>query len=90
MDKVFYNGKIYSMDSNDNVYSAIGISGDRISFLGNAGDGSLPEAGQYIDLKGMTVLPGFTDSHLHMLNYGFLEKSYKMYDAFSPDYPMSG
>ena len=51
MDKVFYNGKIYSMDSSDNVYSAIGISGDRISFLGNAGDGSLPEAGQYIDLK---------------------------------------
>lgn len=71
------------MDSSDNVYSAIGISGDRISFLGNADDGSLPEAGQYIDLKGMTVLPGFTDSHLHMLNYGFLEKSYKMYDADS-------
>jgi len=36
-----------------------------------------------IDLKGKTVLPGFTDSHIHLLNYGMMLKSVRLYNAKS-------
>jgi predicted amidohydrolase YtcJ len=36
-----------------------------------------------IDLKGKTVLPGFTDSHIHLLNYGMMLRNVKLYDARS-------
>ena len=36
-----------------------------------------------IDLKGKTVLPGFTDSHIHLLNYGMMLRNVRLYDARS-------
>ena len=83
MDKIYYNGKIHSMDKDNNRYTAIGISGNKISFLGTNLESQKIETATRIDLKGKTVLPGFIDSHLHMLNYAFLANSYKMYDASS-------
>lgn len=86
MDKIFYNGKIYSIDENNSVYTAIGIDKGKIAFLGGdseamaiAADGKTEKT----DLKGRTVLPGFVDSHLHMLNYAFIKQSYGMFSARS-------
>jgi len=36
-----------------------------------------------IDLKGKTVLPGFTDSHIHLLNYGMMLRNVRLYNAKS-------
>jgi predicted amidohydrolase YtcJ len=36
-----------------------------------------------VDLKGKTVLPGFIDSHIHLLNYGMMLANVKLYNARS-------
>jgi len=44
----------------------VGIRGDRIVFVGNAGKANLT-ALRIIDARGMVVAPGFIDSHTHTL-----------------------
>ena len=83
MDKLFYNGNIYSIDETNTKYEAIGVADGRITFLGSNEEAAALEAAQRIDLQGKTMLPGFIDSHLHMLNYAFVGTSYKMYDVRS-------
>ena len=36
-----------------------------------------------IDLKGRLMLPGFVDTHMHMLHYAFVERSVKLFDCTS-------
>ncbi len=40
----------------------IGITGDRIAFIGKAEEG---EAAKTIDVSGRVITPGFIDSHTH-------------------------
>ncbi|MDO5097080.1 MAG: amidohydrolase [Peptostreptococcaceae bacterium] len=72
MELILYNGKIHSGKNFDTV-QAIGIEGSQISMLGN--NETLlkhkKEKTQCIDLKGKSVFPGFNDSHMHLLNYGY-------------------
>lgn len=69
---VLYNGDIHTMDAAQPRAHAVAIAGDRIWALGD--DASmrslLSPGGVAIDLKGRTVVPGFTDSHLHFMSYG--------------------
>ncbi len=83
MDKLYYNGTIHSIDKDDNIYSAIGIEGGKIAFLGTDEEAQRIRAAERINLKGVCVLPGFIDSHLHLLNYAFVAASYRMFDAVS-------
>ncbi len=71
-DLILYNGKIITVDPQDNIVQAIAINGDKIIALGNDSD-ILSLAGstcRLIDLKGKTVTPGLIDSHYHMMYYG--------------------
>ena len=78
MDRVYYNGTIRTMDPQGRVFSAVGIRGGEIAFLGTDAEAqAFPEA-EKTDLGGKTVLPGFIDSHLHLLNYAFVKSSYRM------------
>lgn len=83
MDRIFYNGKIYAIDQQNSFYTAIGVEKGKIAFLGNDAQAAGIEADEKIDLQGKTVLPGFVDSHLHMLNYAFVKQSYQMFSAGS-------
>lgn len=77
MNTLFLNGKIATLDGKNNFYEAMGIKDNLIDFLGTNAEGKNLESSydQIIDLKGRVVLPGFNDSHLHLLNYGYtLEK----------------
>lgn len=85
MDILFYNGAIYSVDSQNTKYTALGVQDGRIVFLGNDEDASKIEAEKKVNLEGKTMIPGFIDSHLHMLNYAFVNSSYAMFDADSVD-----
>jgi predicted amidohydrolase YtcJ len=69
---VLYNGNIHTMDPARPRARAIAIAGNRILALGDdAGIRALlGPGGTAIDLQGRTVLPGFTDSHLHLMWYG--------------------
>ncbi len=83
MDRIFYNGKIYSIDGQNSFYTAIGTKDGKIAFLGDDSSAAKIEAAEKTDLKGASILPGFVDSHLHMLNYAFVKQSYEMFRASS-------
>ncbi|HCO18926.1 MAG TPA: amidohydrolase, partial [Tissierellales bacterium] len=67
------NGKIRTIDSKRSIVEAVAIFDGKISAVGS-NDELLKlkkESTKVIDLNGKTVLPGFNDSHVHMLNYGY-------------------
>ena len=78
MDLVLYNGKIVTMNPSFPVAEAIAVKKGVILALGS-NQQVLSEAGsaaEKIDLKGRLLLPGFCDSHMHLLSYGYgLEKA---------------
>src|SRR5687767_13467316 len=45
----------------------IGITGDRITFIGDAAPGAV-RAGRTIDVRGLIVAPGYIDPHAHELD----------------------
>lgn len=71
-DIILYNGKIISVDNQDNIFSAIAIREGKIVRLGTdeeiknlAGPGC-----RFINLEGKTATPGLVDSHYHVMYYG--------------------
>lgn len=73
---------------NGRIFEAAAISDNRIVKLGT--DSEIKaickgEATQKIDLKGKTVLPGFNDSHLHVLAYGLEKNQVDLSRAGSPE-----
>jgi len=73
MDLIFYNGKVATMDDQDTICQSVAIEGDRIVALG--GDEEIlslkGEDTDLVDLKGRLMVPGFNDSHMHLLSYGY-------------------
>lgn len=72
MDTILINGRFHTMDSNRQIVNAVGIKGNTIEKVGTNDELlALKEKSTKIyDLQGKTVLPGFNDSHMHLLNYG--------------------
>lgn len=83
IDIIYYNGKISTLDDADTFYEAVGVTGGKVAFLGTTEDALNLKAEVKIDLKGRLLLPGFVDSHLHMLHYAFVENSVKLFDCRS-------
>ena len=83
MDKILFNGVIKSIDDKDNVYEAVGIKDGIIEFLGTNEEASQISAKEKIDLRGRLVLPGFMDTHLHMLYYSILKDNVDLRDCTS-------
>ncbi|MDZ7270943.1 MAG: amidohydrolase family protein [candidate division KSB1 bacterium] len=71
-DLVLFNGKIITVDPQDNIFQAIAIKGDKILAVGNDAEIlALMKPGTLkIDLNGKTVTPGLIDSHYHLMYYG--------------------
>jgi len=66
-DLVLFHGKVITVDRDFSTYQAVAILGDRIMAVGND-DQMHAIAGpstRLIDLKGLTVMPGLMDNHLH-------------------------
>ncbi len=71
IDLIIHNAKIYSMDEENHVFSAVAINDGLILELG-------PEhqilnkykANQTIDAQMKPVFPGFIDAHCHFIGYG--------------------
>ncbi len=72
---VFKNGNIYTANDDKPRAEAIVVQGDKILYVGSNTD-ALKYADKdtrIVDLKGATVLPGFTDSHQHLSGVGLRE-----------------
>lgn len=73
MDKIFYNGKVYTMNPEMPFATAIGVRGNKIAVVGsNEPILALRETKtELIDLMGKAVIPGLNDSHMHLLGFGY-------------------
>lgn len=76
MKTLFLNGKIASLNSNNDFYEALGVSDNIIDFLGTNLDAEkiAKNYDNIIELDKKVMLPGFIDSHMHLLNYGYTLK----------------
>lgn len=69
-DMVFYNGKVYTVDSTFSVHQAFAVKDGRILAVGTDDQLLGLDASTIIDLKGRAVYPGFYDAHCHFYGYG--------------------
>lgn len=68
-DRVFLNGAVYTVDENRSWADAVAVSGGRIVYVGDdAGvDAYIGGQTEVTDLDGQMMLPGFHDSHIHIM-----------------------
>src|SRR5262252_481449 len=84
-DTIFYNGRAYPHSDGKSVAEAVAVWNGRISDVGKSQEILKLRARsvKLVDLKGRTLLPGFCDSHIHLLAYGLLMRNVQLYDAHS-------
>ncbi len=82
---IFVNGNIVTMDPSQPRAEAVAVQGNRIQAVGDsqtirrcAGKDT-----EVVDLAGRTLLPGFSDNHLHLLAYGIAHMQVRLYGAGS-------
>ncbi len=74
-DRVFHNGKIYTVDEQRSWAEAVAITDGRITYVGDDA-GAAHYTGQdteLTDLGGQMMLPGFFDCHVHLSSGGLQE-----------------
>ena len=74
-DIIIKNGKVLTVNRNDDIAEAVAIRGDRILAVGSNADVEEYCGGstRIIDAGGKTVLPGFIDAHIHVGMFGLLD-----------------
>ena len=74
-DLVIKGGRIYTVNSNNEVAEAIAVTGDRIAFVGSNTEVTefIGDETEVIDLKGKTLTPGFIEGHGHLMGVGYNE-----------------
>ena len=87
IDMAFKNGKVITVNENDDICEAVGIKENKIVFVGtnDAIDKIIDEKTKVIDLKGRTLMPGLIDTHIHPILDGLSGKELDspMIDTFS-------
>lgn len=71
VERVFYNGKIFTGEPEQPYAEAVAIRGDKVVGVGNLREltRSVSAGAERVDLQGKSLFPGFIDSHSHSL-YG--------------------
>ena len=84
-DRIFFNGRIITLDPVRPVVEALALREGRITAVGT--DRELLEtaggATERIDLEHAVVFPGFTDAHLHLLGIGTARRHVDLKDTRS-------
>src|SRR5262249_9395156 len=82
-DIVLLNGKIWTVNKAQPEAEAIAVWRDRILAVGGTADirELAGENTKVIDLKGRRVVPGFYDSHIHLLGSGLRLSEVALKDA---------
>jgi predicted amidohydrolase YtcJ len=68
-ERVFVNGAVYTVDADRSWAEAIAVNDGHIVFVGSTSDSErwIGEQTEVTDLQGQMLLPGFHDSHTHIL-----------------------
>ena len=83
MRRLWYNGTVASMDGAMRRYEAVGAEDGRLTFLGSVQEALAQVWDETRDLQGGMVLPGFTDSHMHLLHYAMIQKNLSLFGVAS-------
>lgn len=77
-DLILTNGRIFTLDPVRPWASAAAVAGDRVLATGGLDEIAAYQGpkSEVIDLMGKTVIPGLTDSHIHLVLYG-LDKLFR-------------
>lgn len=69
---VFLNGNIYTLSETQARVEALAVQNGKLVFVGSAKDARrhIGKSTKVVDLKGKTVVPGFTDAHCHLAGVG--------------------
>jgi predicted amidohydrolase YtcJ len=69
---VILNGTIYTVNNIQPTVQAVVVKSDTIAFLGSETEAKkwISDSTIILDLKGMTMTPGFIDGHAHFLSIG--------------------
>ncbi len=68
-DTIYYNGTVYTVDSNFSVVQAFAVREGKIIATGSSVEIQKFEAKEKVDLHGKYVYPGFIDAHSHFYQY---------------------
>ncbi len=72
LDLLLTNATVLTMDDTYPVAGAVGVEGDRITWVGDAAEArDLTGVRRVMDLAGATVIPGFNDAHNHLILLGY-------------------
>jgi predicted amidohydrolase YtcJ len=86
-DLILHTGRIYTMDAAGTVAQALALKEDRILALG--GDAEVQAltgpTTRSLDLRGRAVIPGFFDSHNHLLEVGTKLSMIRLDECISPE-----
>ena len=74
--RIILNARIYTLDRNLPVASAIVIDKDRIRDIGDQERiiANYRQVGDQFDLEGRTIIPGLTDAHIHLEQYALAQQ----------------
>lgn len=69
---VLLNGKVYTLNYRKPTAQAVAVSNEKIVYVGENSETSkfAGSKTKVVDLDGRTVLPGFTDCHVHVASFG--------------------
>ncbi len=72
---VLLNGRVYTMDAARSWAEAVAVVDGKIAFVGTSAQSEawVRPGTRRVDLQGRMVLPGFQDSHVHLISGGMVE-----------------
>ncbi|HTM95140.1 MAG TPA: amidohydrolase, partial [Croceibacterium sp.] len=65
VDLIIYDAHVLTVDKGFSIASAVAVKGDKIVAVGGDEIRANYAATRELDLDGRTLMPGFTDTHLH-------------------------
>ncbi|TLZ44028.1 MAG: amidohydrolase, partial [Gammaproteobacteria bacterium] len=77
---VLVSGNVYTADDRNSRAQAVVAAHGRILYVGANADAlrRAPPGARRMDMHGLTILPGLTDSHAHLAGIGFRELSFNL------------
>jgi len=64
--KVLINGTVSDLTGRPPFNGSLVIKGNKIAGIWEKEGGEIPEGAEVVDLKGLFVMPGMIDAHLHL------------------------
>ena len=71
-DLILINGKVITMNPSQPIAQAVAVNAGRVVAVGSNAEikKNIGKAAKVVDLRGKPLVPGFTDSHVHMADFG--------------------